>query len=197
MSNVYGHLSDSEIWKEFKSGSEEAFAFLYNQYVVPLYHYGNRLTTDRNMIEDNIQDLFIELWRNRATLGETNSIKFYLYKALKRRLIKNIINQRKQPFNLGSLDEYDFEMTLSPEFDLIAQQVSQAQKENLLAALNSLTSRQKEAITLKFYDELSYSEIASLMTMTIKAVYNLIFRAIEVLRANVEKVFLTILALYF
>jgi RNA polymerase sigma factor (sigma-70 family) len=58
----------------------------------------------------------------------------------------------------------------------------------MVKALNSLTKRQKEAITLKFYDGLSYQEVAVLMAMSVRATYNLIYRAIEVLRSQLDRI---------
>jgi RNA polymerase sigma factor (sigma-70 family) len=197
MDEEYKHRSDSEIWEDFRKGNEQAFTYLYKSYVVSLYHYGNRKTPDQSLVEDCIQDLFIELWRNRQTLGDTTSIKFYLYKALKRKLVKKLISLRNHPIDAGIPEEYDFEMTLSPELELVAQQLSQEQKDSLLKALNSLTPHQKEAIVLKFYDGLSYQDIASLMSMSVRSAYNLIYRAIAVLRMHVEKVLMMLLFFYF
>lgn len=50
-----------------------------------------------------------------------------------------------------------------------------------------LAPRQKEALTLRFYDELSYEQIASLMMLPVKSVYMLIYRAIDFLKKNLDK----------
>jgi RNA polymerase sigma-70 factor (ECF subfamily) len=196
MNPAYVYRTDIETWRDFRSDSQQAFAYLYNRYVVMLYHYGNRLTSDREMIEDCIQDLFIELWQNRAQLGETDSVKFYLFKALKRKLVKRLVNHRKYTIGSFEPEDYDFEIVLSPEFDLITRQVSQEQKDQMVKALNSLTKRQKEAITLKFYDGLSYQEVAVLMAMSVRATYNLIYRAIEVLRSQLDKIVFMLMSVY-
>lgn len=193
MEDVYKYQTDRELWTQFRAGDEQVFAYLYSHYVVMLYHYANRITSHQNLIEDCIQDLFVELWKNRATLGETDSIKYYLYKSLKRALIRALVNLRKRHKGADLPEEYDFEIVLSPEFDLIARQVSQEQKDKLLIALNELTPRQKEAITLKFYDGLTYQEVASLLSMSVRAAYNLVYRAIDVLRTHLEKVVLLLL----
>src|SRR5690554_2328462 len=71
------------LWAEFKKGSEKAFTTIYNQYIVSLYHYGEMITSDKELIEDSIHDFFIDLWKNRENLAQVHSIKFYLYKGLK------------------------------------------------------------------------------------------------------------------
>jgi len=82
--------SDLLLWKSFKSGSESAFIFIYEHNFEMLYSYGRRLTNNEDVIKDAIQDLFIELRKNRENLGDTDSIKFYLFKCLKRRINKEL-----------------------------------------------------------------------------------------------------------
>ena len=195
MSEHYPYRTDTETWRDFRAGNQSAFAYLYNGYVEALYHYGNRLTPDRELIEDCIQDLFIELWQHRTTLGDTDSVKFYLFKALKRKVVKKIVGLRRQSSEQPLTDDYDFEIVLSPEFELITRQVSHDQKERLVVALNSLTPRQKEAITLKFYDGLSYQEVATLLAMGTRATYNLVYRALDVLREHLDKVVFVLLGI--
>jgi RNA polymerase sigma factor (sigma-70 family) len=188
--SVFSQHPEAEVWHAFKAGNEQAFAYIYNLHVHALYNYGYRITPHRELVEDCIQDLFVNLWHNRKSLGDTTTIKFYLFKALKRSLIKKVIIQRKRATKVELLEQYNVNMILSPEFELIAEQISQRQKEKLLITLNNLSQRQKEAIILKFFDDLSYQEVALLMSMSVKSTYNLIYRAINVLKINVEKFYL-------
>jgi RNA polymerase sigma factor (sigma-70 family) len=178
---------ESDIWIRFKNGDEKAFTWFYNNYVGKLYNYGERLTTDKALIEDSIHDLFVELWKNRVNSSLVTAVKVYLYKSFKNRLIKNINKKRKFPFHKIS-EDYNFEIVLSPEFDVITEQISSEQKSKLLGELNKLGSRQKEALTLRFFDELSYEQIAYIMAIPVKSVYMLIYRAIGFLKQNLNKI---------
>ena len=169
------------LWAEFKKGSEKAFTTIYNQYLVSLYHYGEMITSDKELVEDSIHDFFVDLWKNRDNLAQVHSIKFYLYKGLKRKIIRNLSLKRKLPLNEFT-DSHDFEMVLSHEFNMIANEISEQQKANTLKALSKLSRRQKEAIILKFYDDFSYKEIGNLLSISTKSTYTLIYRAIEVLK---------------
>jgi len=80
--------NDSRIWDEFRSGNESSFIYIYQNYFDKLYNYGLRITKDEDLVKDAIQDLFIELRKKRSHLGKTDSIKFYLFKCLKRKIIK-------------------------------------------------------------------------------------------------------------
>ncbi len=56
----------------------------------------------------------------------------------------------------------------------------------------TLTKRQREAIFLKFYNDLSYSDIASIMDLQVDSVYNVISKAIESLRHKLKTVVISI-----
>src|SRR5690349_5954376 len=73
----------------FKKGDKAAFASIYKEYVRSLLSYGYKVTSNRSLIEDSIQDLFVELWQNRERISETTSIKFYLFQALRYKINRN------------------------------------------------------------------------------------------------------------
>ena len=58
----------------------------------------------------------------------------------------------------------------------------QKQKEVLLAALDELSPRQREIIYLRFYQNLSYEEIADIMDLNYQTSRNLLYKAIRSLR---------------
>lgn len=175
------------LWSEFRKGSELAFTTLYKEFVHDLYHYGERITSDKELIEDSIHDYFVDLWNHRQRYGEVSSLKFYLLKGFRYRLIKNIQRRRKLPVEYNLDDEYTIEIVLSAEFEWISKQTSEEKKAGIRQSLNALTKREKEAITLKFYDGLTYEQIAELMTLSVKSTYKLVYRAIDALRESLAK----------
>lgn len=179
-------MDEGKLWKDFKTGSEEAFTTIYQRYVFELYHYGERITGNHEIIEESVQDLFIDLWKNKTNLADVDQIKYYLFKGLRRQIVRKLQQERKYPLH-NIPEEYDFEIRLSPEAAYIKDQNYNHRQEILKKNINALTPRQKEAITLKFYDGLSYQEVSEIMNMSTKATYNLIYRAIDVLKENIDK----------
>ena len=53
--------NESEIWEQFRNGSEQAIIFVYRTYSNKLFNYGCQFTAKREIVEDCIQDLFIDL----------------------------------------------------------------------------------------------------------------------------------------
>lgn len=183
------------LWHEFRNGNELAFTAIYKKYVNDLYHYGERLTPHKELIEDSIHDFFVELWKQREAYGEVTNLKFYLLKGFKYRLLKNMKKRKKLPLEFDISEDYDFEIVFSREFEWITRQVSEEQKQQVLKGINSLSRREKEIITLRFYDGLSYEEISSIMSLSIKSTYKLLYRAIDVLRKHISKIYCLLLLL--
>src|SRR5690606_16061393 len=89
-------------WCAFKKGDKKAFSTIYKAHIHDLLNYGYKVTSDRKLIEDSIQDLFLELWQNRERLSETTSIRFYLFKALRYKIVRN--TDVKQLIGIEHLD---------------------------------------------------------------------------------------------
>lgn len=176
---------DSVVWSAFKSGDRRALDFVFQKYVKLLYSYGARITPDQNLVEDCIQDLFVELWQKRQLLTEIVSVKFYLLKSLRRRVIRRLSAEKsilaREPDEIERYPELDFPV----EFKMIEEQIALEQHDKLQQALSLLTRRQREAIHLKYYEKISYEELAEIMNLGIKSAYNLVGKAIDSLRKHV------------
>jgi RNA polymerase sigma factor (sigma-70 family) len=178
---------DVSVWKDFLRGDRDAFAYIYQANINFLYTYGMKIVPDSALIKDCIQDLFVELWQNKAQLGETTSIKFYLYTSLKRKLIREQGAQRKP-------ETHAYEITLNLELgsvlphDLViveGQRLEELQ-ESLGKAIADLTKRQREALHLKFYEGLTNDQIAMVLEVNSQSVYNIIHQALKVLRTSYQ-----------
>ncbi len=187
-------VGEAACWDEFRGGSLEAFTALYNTHVRALYGYGRKFTPDADLVEDCIQDLFVDLWKKREGLGPTDSAKYYLFAALRNRIIRQKQTAARRTAEAFP-EEYEFEITLSPEVSLINDQVTREQQRYLEHALGKLTRRQREAIYLKFFECLSYDEVARVMQLELRSVYNLVSKAIETLKHNAPKVLIAVLLL--
>jgi len=174
------HIEDSALWSAFKHGNEKALISIFDRFAETLYNYGVKIHNEREGVKDAVQELFIELWRNRASLSDTDSIKFYLFKSLRYKLYR--IKKSRVNTHFLRLSQTDDGVSPSHEFFMIAEQVSAEKRQRLMTMLDNLTPRQREAVFLRYFEELSYDRIASIMEMNKQSVYNLIHAAILQLR---------------
>ena len=174
--------SEISLWERFQQGDREAFAMLYRQHVDDLYHYGMHFCPDGERVKDCLQDLFQDLWQTREHLSaQIRNIRYYLLSSLRRRLLRSLHKDRNW-FSRPDLESFEMEWALPRENQLISDETAAAQLQQLQHALTGLTRRQREAIYLRFYQDLSYEEVAELMAMKIDSVYNTISKAISALK---------------
>ena len=171
-----------ELWNSFRSGNREALNTIFEKYVRLLYAYGRNMTRDQGLISDCIQDIFVELWVKRGTLAaQVNSIKYYLFKSIRRRILRRLSTDRRF-FGQSIPEDYSKEVEFHIEFNLIQEQVSRELSLQLKASVATLSKGQQEAIYLKFNENMTCEEIASVMDTNVKAVYNLVGKSIISLR---------------
>lgn len=172
----------SQLWEQFRRGDSSAFEQIYFQHVNRLYDYGVRITTDTALVEDCIQDLFSHLWEKREQLKSVVSLRSYLLVSIRRRIIRKLSQGSRT-----SLHSYEEQPLHSPAFSPdIPREVSDETLLFLTEAFSKLSDKQKEVLYLRFYNQLSYEEIAEVMSVQVKAVYKLTARAIHGLRSHIK-----------
>jgi RNA polymerase sigma factor (sigma-70 family) len=176
--------TDLTVWKAFKHGNRKAFDYIFEKYSRRLYTYGCRFCKNTAVVEDCMQDLFVELWKKRENLSDTTSIHFYLLRSLRRRIVKVLEKDLKSIIFTRTEISPDNYIDFSCEFVWIERETDNQQKSKLQSALNQLSPRQKEAVYLKFYEQMTYESIAAVMGITVESAYALIGKAISVLRQS-------------
>lgn len=170
--------TDKVLWQRFKEGSEAALSEIYHREVDHLYAYGLKFTGDKQMVLDAVQDLFVDLMRSRHKLGVTDNIRFYLLRALRRRLASEV----KRGGRYTSLEKLQ-EFSVRPVEGGLIHEEGEQEKRNLLSqGLASLSQAQREALHYRYFSELSYDEIAQIMEMKQATVRQLVSRGIQALK---------------
>lgn len=130
------------------------------------------------MVEDAVQELFLELWQ-KPPAQPLQSVKAYLLQAIKFKLYKTF-RQHKRTIELTEDESTVFE--LSPETLQIGKEEQEEKTQKIYAALEKLSPRQKEVIYLKIYKGLSYEEVAAIMSINYQVVRNLLCAALKAFR---------------
>ncbi|HET6252682.1 MAG TPA: sigma-70 family RNA polymerase sigma factor [Puia sp.] len=173
---------DLYLWNEYRSGNADAFGALVRVHYPDLFHYGTRFTRDAELVKDCLQDLFLELWINRETINETSFVKYYLLKALRRKLTRRIGRSRYT----GSWEELHFESILigvhPVEASIIREEGLAELTRKMRHALTGLSKRQQEVIYLRYYVDADIDEVAEIMSVNRQSVYNLLHDALKKLK---------------
>lgn len=170
------------LWEAFRRGNRVAYGEIYGNHAAALLAYGSRITSDHKLVEDCLQDLFVELWKSKENLSSTTSIKFYLFKALRLKIFRYQNNQNTEP-----LDDYMYVMNDPSHEENFIKLESESIQINLLKdAIEHLPLRQREAINLRYFHGFSNEEVAAIMTVNYQSACKLIYAALKKLKESLE-----------
>ncbi|MDR2040054.1 MAG: sigma-70 family RNA polymerase sigma factor [Bacteroidales bacterium] len=174
-----GNIEPSEtlMWDAFiRRNDKKAYEYIYNRYVQSLFIYGLRYTSNKEVIKDCIQDVFIKIHDNRHKLKITDHIRFYLFVSLKNSLLNHFRDEKVQ-LEIGNYESLIHES--STEEIYIEGEIIELRKAKADIILASLSDRQREAMYYKFIENKEHKEIAQIMDMNSQSVSNILQRSIQ------------------
>lgn len=174
--------------KELQRDSKEAFTRLYLLYSGLVYGFALRLTKSTVEAEDILQETFIRLWDNRASISLDVPLKSYLFKITYHLVIDHF---RKQ------INTVDFEKFIESDYYQLTsennteQQITLEEYQKLIArSVAKLTPRQQEIFRLSRVEYLSAKEISKRLGISEKTVNNQISLILATLKADLLLVLL-------
>ncbi len=175
---------DDEKWQKSNAGDESGLSTIYRQNFLPMFQYGIKFKDDPDFIKDRIQDVFCKLIQANTNLRSKFSIRYYLLKALKNSILKELDRSKK---NISIEDvPMRFEAAFSLEEEIIEKEDKTRKDKAFLDGLKSLSHRQREIIYLRYECGLEYDQICKVMDLKNDSVRKLVFRAIKSLKKIVE-----------
>ncbi len=184
MNKMDADKEDKELWRSFTLGNEQALSCVYCKYFNYLYNYGLKISGDEDFVKDCIQELFLHLWENKGKLGAVQYVKAYLLQALRKNVLTKLSRGKRRALIRKDLALSEPAITFSAEDLLIQEEKGWQKSTQVAAALNDLTARQREAVYLRCYKDLSYEEIAVVMSINYQSVVNHIHEAFKALKNN-------------
>ena len=185
-----------QIMGQFKKIDNPIFSSIYRTYIDSLYRYGINLGYTHDTCLDAIQDVFYNLYISNA-ITKVENLKYYLFRCLKNRLFDIHKSQKKEILNIDINDQY-FNIEVSLMDSIIEQEKQKMIIDKIESLLKQLTNRQREAIYLRYIQEMEYDDIGKLLNMSGHSVKQLVYRGISRLRQNPDidlSLFLVVLAI--
>lgn len=187
------HFSDGKStlhtlwWEAMCMGEKDAFLNLYKGLYRSLAGFGLRVHADSEMVTDTLNQVFLELWEKHDKLPRVDQVESYLRTILKRKILKRITHEARLNKAISVIVTEDEALLEMPYEELIVKiQSDEMVKNSLLAALEKLTPQQRKLIQLRFYDGLSYEDVAKRTRLTVRTAYNTIYSALKFLRTQLK-----------
>ncbi|MFV8354436.1 RNA polymerase sigma factor [Flavobacterium sp. XS2P14] len=188
-------LEDSALWNSLKEGNESAFSVLFKRHYSHLVRYGNSLFPYPEKVQDCVQDVFTDLWIYRDKLSNKVVVKAYLLACVRKRITRS--QERDRIFRLSSsIDTIEFLFDFSIEHELISDETTASKVSHLNQLINDLPSRQKEALYLRYTQELTVDQIADTLNINYQSANNLLHRALLCVRKDWKGTICCILILF-
>lgn len=179
-------IENSEDWTLFLStGNDKVFSVIYSNNYDILYGVGLRYTSDRQIIEDSIQNVFIYLLKAGRKLRHVTNIKAYLIKSFRRQLFLDLKKQKRLVLP-DQLPENRFDYFNSSEQTLLETEELNAMQNALKTSISKLPPKQQEMIYLRFDCDLSYEQISTILEISVDSCYKSVYRSVKAVKGEID-----------
>ena len=189
MSNI---TEERKIIKKAAAGSADAFEQLLLKYQTPIYNLCLRMTGNPEDAADMTQEAFLKAWRSLSSFQFESSFSTWLYRLTTNTCLDYLRSQKRRPqCSLTVEDDEGEEQVLdvtdeapTPEEALLSAE----ERSQLVHALSQLEASQRQIITLRVVNDLSYAEIAEILDVKEGTVKSRLARARDNLRKKLLQI---------
>ena len=162
---------------------DAAFESLFKSHFVILCSYCQaKYGFDLDSAKDAVHTGFIKLWENRKSISGGASVKAYLYKIVSNTCLDLIKHKKVKQLH----EKYVMQHTQTTYHDLDLAEAKML-KVAIDKAVSELPHQMRKVFVLSRYEGLKYSQIASLLNLSIKTVETQMSRALSKLRQSLAK----------
>lgn len=176
------NLTDHELLIKTQEGNHQAFAVLVERHSEKFFRLAYRYLQNQQQAEDVVQDAFIKLWEKPYSWksNRQNLFTTWFYRVI----INRCLDSAKQKEHLPIEKVIDTVKDLSSSQE---QEILTEEKRKLIEyEINRLPDRQRTALNLCFFEDLTNQQAAEIMELNIKALQSLIMRAKKTLQKNLN-----------
>lgn len=173
---------ESKHIKALKKGSYDSFTFFYNEYVRVLYSFVFRMTNNKIVAEDIVQETFLRIWINRNNIDEKQVFRNYLFTIARNILLNELRRKINQTLPLINYKEEDF----LPNDSSIENETIENKLLKIELAKKKLPPRQLQLFEMYKEQELSVQEIKKRTKLSEQSIRNQIHLAIKAIRKHIK-----------
>jgi RNA polymerase sigma-70 factor (ECF subfamily) len=172
--------SDKSLLKLIALDDRKAFKMLYDRYWEVLIKHAYARLYDVSEAEDLVQDVFLDIWRNRKVLNIHHEVRNYLFTAVKYKVFR-VLDQKYIKCELDK--EAEFNMDVQNGFQILE---FEELYQRIEVIVDRLPERQRVIFKLSRYKHLSTKEIAAKLQISPQTVHNRIHQSLVYLRAELR-----------
>jgi RNA polymerase sigma-70 factor (ECF subfamily) len=148
--------ADIDLVREIKAGDRSAFSELVTRHQKAIYRLALRFTRDHGTAEDIVQDSFVKAYQALGSFEERSSFKSWLFRIA--------INTSKNRLRAHHQDDVDIEDVIIAVEPRAEEDFEYKETQGFITDMvQKLPERQRLALTLRVFEDLSFQEIAQIM----------------------------------
>jgi len=182
MQPTFSSWTDQEIVQNLAQDNQEVYEYIFRLYYTPLCRFALKFVREKEITEEIVQEVFIYIWEKRLTIRITQSLKAYLYTAVRNRSI-NYIKAQMHTMEVDNLADDQVPFYVESERDLDYQEL----KQSLAQAMDKLPRKCRMIFDLSRNEGLTYKEIAEALDISKKTVEAQMSIALKKLRESLSK----------
>ena len=176
----------SDLAERIANDDQLAYRQLFMQFYNKLSRFVMGFTKSKELTEEIVSDVFINVWRRRKNIQEIMNLKLYLYVSAKNITFNYLKKLHRE--NLTDLDSVEIEPE-DPFADPGAAMITREMNLKLKAAINDLPPRCKLIFTLIKDDGLTYKQTATLLGISESTVENQLSIALKKIGSSIRYTF--------
>jgi len=174
-------MEDAEIVQQVLSGKHEQYDLLVQRYQEPLIHFLRGILGAEDEVFDCAQEAFLAAYRNLWRYSPAHTFRAWIY-AIARNKAIDLIRKRRKEVPL-TIDEGIVDLKPGPEETWLAKE----QAINVQEILEELPEHYRQALYLRYQQDLSYEEISMVLNIPVSSVKTHLHRGKEKLRQIIER----------
>jgi len=188
----YEAMVDADVMLRVKDGDDAAFEYLALKFRRPMLSFMYRMTRNSSVAEELVQEVFLRVYRSRATYNAEAKFSTWLYRIATNLAVNHARDTKHEKPELSvSLDEPDSDtgQTLDLADSTPSAEQNLLRRERLAAIrqhVHNLPERQRMAVLMHKYQGMDYRQIAEVLKLSESATKSLLFRAYETLREKLK-----------
>jgi RNA polymerase sigma-70 factor, ECF subfamily len=170
---------DSTLLAEVTAGDEKAFARLVERHYDIVYRVVWRVTSGHADTQDIVQEAFLKLWNNPGQVRQGPALRGWLM-----RVATNLAIDRARRKQASNIDDQPEIAASGP--DALDQVLGGQSAHDINSALARLPERQRLALSLVYFENMSNIEAAKAMEISVEAIESLLARGRRALKADLK-----------
>ncbi|MCD4772139.1 MAG: RNA polymerase sigma-70 factor, partial [Bacteroidales bacterium] len=164
---------------KIQKGDIKEFEFFFRELYEPLLRYANSIINNENDSEEIVQDIFLNLWKNRKNIKITTSLSAYVYRSVYNNCLQ-LIKRQKLNIKYKQYAMSQINQPLEPIEELKYNELNK----KVFEVLNKLPDNCQTIFKLSRFQGLKYREIAKKLSISIKTVEANMNKALKHFREN-------------